>query len=149
MKPTTEDATQLALNVHRGQLDKNGAPYILHPLRVMAQMQTETDRIVAVLHDVVEDSRGKANEVTLDGLRRMGYPKRVVDAIGGVTRREGESYEHFVLRSKHNPISRRVKLADLLDNMDVRRLRRRLSARDLSRLAKYRRAWEELRDDTE
>ena len=148
MKPTIEDAIQLALNVHRGQLDKNGAPYILHPLRVMSQMRTETDRIVAVLHDVVEDSRGKANEVTLAGLRRMGYSKKIVDAISGVTRREGESYEHFVLRSKRNPISRRVKLADLSDNMDVRRLRPTLNAKDLTRMERYRRAWEELREDS-
>src|SRR5258708_1870513 len=122
MKPTIEDALQLALRIHRGQVDKNGAPYILHPLRVMARMQTDTERIVAVLHDVVEDSRGKPNQVTLEDLRRMDYSEEVVGAINAVTNREGESYEDFVKRSKQNPISRRVKLADLEDNMDVRRL---------------------------
>jgi (p)ppGpp synthase/HD superfamily hydrolase len=145
MNPTIEDAIELALRIHRGQLDRNGAPYILHPLRVMSRLQDEAGRVVGVLHDVIEDSVGKPNQVTLDDLRRMGYPEEVVEAVDGVTRREGETYEDFVRRSKGNRISRRVKLADLEDNMDVRRLPPESTTKDAERLARYKRAWEELR----
>src|SRR5215217_9307971 len=114
--PNIEDAIKLALEKHHGQTDKAGEPYILHPLRVMAQMQTEVEQIVAVLHDVVEDS-----DVTLDDLRRMGYSEEIVTAIDHLSRRDGESYDNFIQRIKPNPLALRVKLGDLRDNMDLRR----------------------------
>lgn len=130
--PTLEDAIRLAADAHRGQLDKCGQPYILHPLRVMLRLESETERIVGVLHDVIEDTR-----YTPDDLRRMGYSEETLAALDGVTKREGEAYEDFVLRSKANPIARRVKLADLEDNMDPRRTPGN-TPKDLERLARYR-----------
>ncbi len=114
--PTIEDAIRLALEKHHGQLDKGGEPYILHPLRMMCQMQTQTEQMIAVLHDVVEDS-----DVTVDDLRRMGYGDTIVEAVDHLSRRDGESYEAFIQRIKPHPLAVRVKLADLRDNMDIRR----------------------------
>lgn len=133
-----EDAIALAVEAHQGQRDKNGQPYVLHPLRVMFSCETENERIVAVLHDVVEDT-GRS----FDDLRRLGFSEEVISALDCVTKREGEKYEQFVERSAANPIARRVKLADLQDNMDVRRLPA-VAERDLERLAKYLKAWKRL-----
>ncbi len=135
-----EHAIMLAVQIHHTQTDRAGQPYILHPLRVMLRLDGEVDRIVGILHDVVEDS-----DLTLDDIRDMGYSEEVVVALDGVTRRSDETYDEFVKRSGQNPVSRRVKLADLEDNMDVRRLQPELSAKDLERLARYRRAWSQLR----
>ena len=114
-----ERAILLAVQAHRGQVDRSGAPYILHPLRVMFRVETENERIAAVLHDVVEDT-----DWTLDGLRAEGFPEEIVQAVDCLTRREGESYDDRVARAAAHPIARRVKLADLEDNMDARRLTR-------------------------
>ena len=131
-----EKAIGIAVEAHRGQTDRAGAPYILHPLRVMARVNTEAEKIVAVLHDVVEDT-----DWTLDRLSKEGFSSAVVRAIDCVTKREGETYEDFVKRSAENPLARRVKLADLEDNMDLRR-NQTFTSKDLERLNKYRRAWE-------
>ena len=111
-----EEAIGIAVQAHRGQKDRAGAPYILHPLRMMFRVQTDAERMAAVLHDVVEDT-----DWTLDALRERGFPDEVVDAVDHLTRREGESYDEFVTRAAAHPVARRVKLADLEDNMDVRR----------------------------
>ena len=116
MKPTLEDAIRLAVEAHQGQKDKVGQPYILHPLRVMFRLTSDDERMVGVLHDVVEDTK-----YTFEDLRRMGYPEKILQALDGVTRRDNESYEDFVTRSRKDPISRKVKLADLEDNMDPHR----------------------------
>lgn len=137
---TLENAIALAVAAHRGQLDKNGSPYILHPMRVMFRLESELERIVGILHDVVEDT-----PYTFEDLRAMGYSEEVITALDGVTRREQESYEEFVNRSQAHPVSRRVKLADLEDNMDVRRMRREPTEKDFERLKRYRRAWEQLK----
>lgn len=131
-----EMAMGIAVDAHRGQRDKQGRPYVLHPLRVMFRCQSEDDKIVAALHDVVEDCEGW----TFARLRRLGFPKRILAALDCVTRRSGESCTAFVRRSASNTIARRVKLADLEDNMDVRRLPR-ITERDRKRLAKYLRAY--------
>src|SRR5215207_4362339 len=136
--PTLEDAIELALKAHRGQVDRGGQPYILHPLRIMTKLDTDTERIIAVLHDVVEDT-----DFTLDDLRKMGYPDVIVDAVNALSRREGESYEAFIQRIKPNPLAVRVKLQDLLDNMDLRRWAL-LQVCDLERLQRYQNAWWEL-----
>jgi (p)ppGpp synthase/HD superfamily hydrolase len=140
---TLEHAIILAVKAHQGQLDKYGRPYILHPLRVMFRLETELEQIVGILHDVIEDS-----ETTFDDLRRMGYSEAVLAALDGVTRREDETYDEFVTRSQAHPVSRRVKLADLEDNMDLRRLSSELTEKDFERLQRYRRAWERLRLDS-
>jgi (p)ppGpp synthase/HD superfamily hydrolase len=115
--PTLEDAIALAVEAHRGQKEKDGQPYILHALRVMLRLETEYERMAGVLHDVVEDT-----PYTLDELRRLGYPDPVVEAVECLTRRVDETYDEFIERAIANSIARHVKLADLEDNMDIRRL---------------------------
>lgn len=137
--PTLEDAIQIALTAHKGQRDKGGRPYILHPLAVMMSVKTELEQMVAVLHDVVED----APAFPLEKLRSMGFSEDVLAALNCLTRREGESYEDFIDRVKENDVARRVKLADLDHNMDTSRLVE-ITATDRVRLEKYRRAKEQL-----
>lgn len=137
--PTLEDAIALAVKTHRGQRDKYGRPYILHPLRIMFRLTTDLEQMVGVLHDVVEDS-----DLTLNDLRQKGYSEDVLAALDGVTRREGETYDEFVARSQAQPVARHVKLADLEDNMDLRRLPAEFTDQDVARLRRYRRAWEQL-----
>jgi (p)ppGpp synthase/HD superfamily hydrolase len=136
--PTIEDAIALATEAHRGQTRPDGTAYILHPLRVMLSLLDELDQVAAALHDVVEDTA-----ITLDDLRERGYDAEVVEAVDRLTRREGESYEDFVERVAPHPRARRIKLADLADNMDVRRLRT-FKARDGERMARYHQAWRRL-----
>lgn len=134
-----EKAILIAVAAHRGQKDRNGSPYILHPLRVMARVDTDLERIVAVLHDVVEDT-----DWTFGNLQREGFPADVLAALDCVTKREGEDYDSFVERSASNPLARRVKLADLEDNMDVRRMSE-VTEKDHERLQKYLKAWRRLK----
>jgi len=113
-----------------------GAPYILHPLRMMFRFKSETEMIVAVLHDVIEDNP----DWDFDRLRQEGFSEEIIQAVDHLTRQEQETYEEFVVRSSENPLARRVKLADLEDNMDLKRLNR-LTEQDQARLARYHRAW--------
>jgi (p)ppGpp synthase/HD superfamily hydrolase len=137
--PNLGDAIALAAKVHQGQVDRAEQPYILHPLRVMFQLEGEVDRIVGILHDVVEDS-----DTTFEDLRQMDYSETVIEALDGVTRRAEETYEAFVSRSAAHPISRRVKLVDLTDNMDLRRIKGEMSEKDVERIKRYQRAWQRL-----
>lgn len=135
-----EKAISIALKAHAGVEDKSGRPYILHPLTLMLQMESEEQMITAVLHDVVEDS-----DVTLDDLAQAGFSTRVLQALELLTHDKGEMlYLDYVAAVASNPLARAVKLADLRHNMDVRRLPPELSKRDLERLATYRLAWEML-----
>ena len=131
---TLERAIAIAAEAHAGQCDKGGQPYILHPLRVTLGMKTDTTRIVAVLHDVVEDT-----DWTFDDLKNEGFADEVVDAVDALTRRAGEDYMEFVRRAKANALAKPVKIADVRDNMDVTRLRN-FGERDRSRLARYEKA---------
>lgn len=131
---TLEHAVAIAAQAHAGQFDKAGEPYVLHPVRVMLQMDTNEERIVAVLHDVVEDT-----DWTLQRLRKEGFSNAVIAALDSVTRRTNETYGDFVDRAGQNPIGRRVKLADLEDNADLARISQPTEA-DRSRVAKYREA---------
>lgn len=133
-----EKALGIAVEAHQGQRDKNDAPYIMHPIRVMGRVRTTPEKIVAILHDVVEDT-----DWTLERLKKEGFPQEILEAVDCLTKREGEAYEDFVDRAASNPISRPVKLADLEDNMDVRRLKS-VAEKDRERLERYRRAWEKL-----
>ena len=137
--PTLADAIMLAVCAHRDQVDKVGQPYYLHVLRVMTKVRTEPERIVAVLHDLIEDT-----PYTVDDLRPMGYLEEVLTALDCMTRREGETYEEFIERIKPNSIARSVKLADLEDNMDLTRLSE-LRDEDLNRYQRYVKAWHVLR----
>jgi (p)ppGpp synthase/HD superfamily hydrolase len=132
---TLERAIAIAAKAHAGQVDKAGAPYVLHPLRMMLGMSSNDERIVAVLHDLCED----CPSWTFDRLRAEGFSDRIIDALQSVTKRDGEDYDDFVRRSAANPIGRRVKLADLHDNSDLSRIAVP-SERDLQRIDKYRRA---------
>jgi (p)ppGpp synthase/HD superfamily hydrolase len=138
--PRIENAIQLAAQAHKGMTDKAGEPYIFHVLRVMLRMETEEERMIAVLHDLVEDT-----DCRLDDLRRMGYPERIVEAIDSLTKREEETddYDRFIGRVKTNPLATRVKIADLEDNMNIHRLPE-LTEEDLKRVRKYHRGVREL-----
>jgi (p)ppGpp synthase/HD superfamily hydrolase len=116
LSPSLEDAIILASRAHRGQVDKAGKPYILHVLRVMLRQETETAQIVAVLHDVLEDT-----SVTMENLRAAGFSSEICEAVDALTRRPGEAYDAMISRVAANPLARVVKLADLEDNMDPRR----------------------------
>ena len=132
---TLERAIAIAAEGHAGVKDKAGAPYILHPLRMMLSLSSPDERIVAILHDVCEDCPGW----TSDRLRAEGFPDRIIAALDSVTKREGESYENFVGRAAANSIGRRVKLADLADNCDLSRIATPTED-DHQRIKKYRRA---------
>lgn len=133
-----EKAVAIAVDAHREQKDRYGAAYILHPIRVMSRVSTVPEKIVAILHDVVEDT-----DWTFEDLKQEGFPEDIVEALRCVTKREGESYEDFVGRSAGNTLALRVKLADLEDNMDVRRMGE-VTEEARTRLQKYLKAWHRL-----
>ena len=115
---TLERAIVIAAEGHAGVKDKGGAPYILHPLRMILGLSSNDERIVAVLHDVCEDCPGW----TLPRLRAEGFSEQIIEALDAVTKRDGEDYENFARRAAANPIGRKVKLADLADNCDLSRI---------------------------
>ncbi len=136
---SVEDALELAIQSHRGQIDKYGQPYILHVLGVAARCRTIEEKTVAFLHDVVEDT-----DTTLDDLRTLGFSERIVVAVSLLSRHKGENYEAFVERIAPDPLARAVKLADLEQNMDFRTSTRTMKDRDGERMEKYRRAWQKI-----
>ena len=104
MNELLEKALRIAVEAHAGQVDKAGKPYIFHPLRVCCRCFTDEEKIVALLHDTIEDTK-----VTAEGLLTEGFPRNIVDAVLSVSRNEGESYEDFVKRTRLNPLGRAVK----------------------------------------
>ena len=112
-----ETAIVVALAAQKGQKDKAGAPYILHPLRLMLRMETEQEMIAAVLHDVIEDGG-----VSVEYLTSRGFERVVLEAVESVTRREEESYEDFVTRAGLHPLGAIIKQSDILDNMNLNRI---------------------------
>ena len=136
---TLERAIEIATEAHKGQYDKAGNDYIGHPLRVMDMGKTEKEKIVGVLHDVVEDT-----EWTFAQLAAEGFSQEVIDALQCVTKlSENENYDDFIERVKKNPLATAVKVNDLSDNMDIRRLPY-LSDKDVKRLKKYLKAYKKL-----
>lgn len=131
---TLEKAIRIATEVHEGQLDKGGQPYILHCLRVMLAMPTTETQIVAVLHDVLEDSSPTNGLVRK--LSREGFSETVIDALKALTRRKGESYEDYVKRLAPNSLARTVKLSDLQDNLNLSRIQNP-TEEDHKRVSKY------------
>jgi (p)ppGpp synthase/HD superfamily hydrolase len=139
-----ERAIALATAAHAGKGDKAGAPYILHPLRLMLRMTTNEERIAAVLHDEVEDT-----PFSLDELLRLGFGAAVVEAVEARTKRPDEhgtdeGYLRFVQRAGRHPVGRAVKVADIQDNMDLSRIPEP-KAQDHARIARYRRALDLIR----
>ena len=136
---TLERAIEIATEAHRGQLDKAGKDYICHPMRVMEAGRTTEEKIVGVLHDVVEDS-----DWTFERLAAEGFSAEVIEALRCVTKlSKDEPYDKFIARVKSNPLAVAVKLNDLSDNMDIRRLPY-LSDKDVKRLKKYLKAYKQL-----
>jgi (p)ppGpp synthase/HD superfamily hydrolase len=136
--PDLERALQIAVQAHAGQKDKNGAAYIFHPLRVMARCTSPDAKIVALLHDVVEDT-----DWTFERLEAEGFSPAVITALRLVTHSDGSSYDEYVDRTMTNPVAMEVKLADLEDNCDIRRLTE-VDDKAVERLRKYLTAWKKL-----
>ena len=132
-------AVTIALEAHKDATDKAGMPYAGHVMRVMQAGRTHDEKIVGVLHDLVEDT-----DWTFDMLLEEGFPTYIVDALRCVTKiSDDEPYEEFIKRVKTNPLAVAVKINDLTDNMDIRRLVT-ITEADVQRLRKYLKAYREL-----
>lgn len=137
---TLERAIEIARQTHAGQVDKGGADYIGHPLRVMEMGKTEEEKIVGVLHDVVEDS-----DWTFEMLESEGFSSEIIEALRCVTKlSDDEDYDQFISRIKKNKLAIKVKLCDLVDNLDSSRLEN-VTEEDIKRSKKYMRAYKLLR----
>jgi len=131
-----ERAIEIAVSAHKGVKDKGGNPYILHPLRVMLSLNSEEEKIVGVLHDVVED----AEDWTFEKLQDEGFSTLILEGLKSVTKTsEDENYDEFVQRALTNAIGRQVKIADIKDNLDVTRLDI-LTEKDMKRLQSYKKS---------
>lgn len=138
--PMTKKAMKMSFDAHKNQLDKSGMPYVFHPFHLAEQMTDEAATIVALLHDVVEDT-----EYTLADFQNMGFSQEVCDAIALMTHDPAVPYLEYVARIKGNPIARAVKMADLLHNSDLSRLDR-IDEKALARVEKYKAAIALLQD---
>lgn len=127
----TKKALALCFEAHKEQKDKSGLPYVFHPFHLAEQMETEETIIVALLHDLVEDT-----DYTLDDLRKMGFSQEVVVAIGLMTHADAVPYMDYVAKIKENPLAKAVKLADLRHNSDLTRLNS-VDQKALDRREKY------------
>ncbi|MCS6818514.1 MAG: phosphohydrolase [Chitinophagales bacterium] len=137
---TLSRALEIALSAHKGQKDKAGSDYIFHPLRVMAMGNTEEEKICGLLHDVLEDS-----DTTLEHLKKEGFSDEVLNALQCLTKENpDEDYDKFFDRVMQNPLAVKVKINDLLDNMNITRFSE-LSEKDLKRLNKYLKAYHKLK----
>ena len=112
-----ELAIEIAANAHAGMPDKQGKPYVLHPIRVMLGVESEEAQIVALLHDVVEDT-----DTSPDDIRDHGFGPEVIDALNLVTHQKDQTYAEYVIGCKGNEIARQVKMSDLRDNTSLSRL---------------------------
>ena len=129
--PMTKKALKLCFEAHKEQVDKSGMPYVFHPFHLAEQMQTEETTVVALLHDLVEDT-----DYTIADLTSMGFGKNITDAIALMTHADGVPYMDYVREIKNNPIAKAVKLADLKHNSDLSRLDV-VDEKALSRREKY------------
>ena len=133
MNPTLDETFLLVLKAHSGQKDKAGQPYVLHLIRVMmAAFQDDKHQTVALLHDLVEDT-----DYTLDDLRAMDYDDEIIAAVDALSKRKGESYQGYVHRVGQNELATDIKIVDLRHNLDVCRLKRDLTDKDLERICHY------------
>jgi (p)ppGpp synthase/HD superfamily hydrolase len=139
MEQLLAKAVTIALEAHKGATDKAGMPYAGHIMRVMQAGRTIDEKIVGVLHDIVEDTPW-----TFEALLAEGFPTHIVDALRCITKlHDDEPYEEFIQRVKSNPLAVAVKINDLTDNMDIRRLAE-ITDKDVQRLRKYLKAYREL-----
>ena len=137
----TKEAMKLCFEAHKEQKDKSGLPYVFHPFHLAEQMDDEESTVVALLHDVVEDTG-----YTLDDLAEMGFGDTVIAALELLTHDDDSPYLDYVRRIKTNPLARKVKLADLAHNSDVSRLDHDPTEEDRERVEKYRKSIEILND---
>ena len=128
-----ELALQIAKKAHAGQVDKAGKDYILHPMTVASYMDTDTEKAIAYLHDVLEDT-----DVTVDALRKI-FPNEIVDTLITLTHRKDESYFEYIQRVSKSKLAKKVKVADLLHNLDITRIKEP-TKQDYERLEKYKKA---------
>lgn len=127
-----DKAIQIATTAHSNQVDKAGKPYILHPLKVMFKMDTETEMIIAVLHDIMEDCKG----ITAYYLEKEGFPEDIVNTLIVLNRHNYQDYDAYIYEVAKNPIARKVKMGDIMDNINVLRLDS-VEEVDLQRIKKY------------
>ena len=135
-----EKAILFATKAHKGQKDKGGNCYILHPIRVMFYCEKEQEQITAVLHDVLEDTNK-----TQEDLKKAGFSDEIIEAVVCLTKQKKEDYFDYIKRVKKNKIARVVKLADLKDNMNLKRLSN-ITEKDRLRVEKYKKAKELLEE---
>ena len=128
---TLEKAIALAATQHAGQLDKGGQPYILHPLRLMLQFSNPTLQIIAVLHDILEDT-----STTAEDLKALGFSAEIIKSIQALTKQTSESRLQAAKRTTLNPLATQVKYVDVLDNMNLSRIKNP-PAHDFARLEEY------------
>ena len=132
--PMTKKALAVCFEAHKSQVDKSGLPYVFHPFHLAEQMKDEMTTIVALLHDVIEDT-----SITVEELRDMGFPAEAIAAIQIMTHDKSIPYMDYVAQIKKNPIAREVKLADLKHNSDLTRLNE-VAEKDLELLKKHKKA---------
>jgi (p)ppGpp synthase/HD superfamily hydrolase len=135
---TLEKAIEIAAKAHAGQKRFNGEPYILHSLRVMVNVKTIEEKVVAVLHDVVEDTN-----ITISNLIDDGFSTSVIEAVSILTHNKNESYEEYINGIKWNDVARNVKIADMKDNIDILSIPD-ITIKDFERLKNYHRYIKEL-----
>lgn len=126
-----DKAYEIAKKAHFGQVDKAGVDYIQHPEAVASFVRTDEEKVVAYLHDVIEDT-----DITLEDLRDYGFPEKVLTAIDILTKKKGQDYQDYLVIVKNNELARVVKLADLRHNSDLTRLNQ-VTQKDLNRCKKY------------
>lgn len=127
----TKKALKLCFEAHKDQLDKSSLPYVFHPFHLAEQMDSEETTVVALLHDVVEDT-----SYTIEDLKNMGFSEKILEAVSLMTHEEGMEYMDYVKKIKNNEIARKVKLADLKHNSDLKRLDK-VDEKALKRREKY------------
>lgn len=130
----SEKAYEIAKRAHLGQVDKAGEDYIKHPEKVASFVETDEEKAVAYLHDVIEDT-----ELTLEDLHEYGFSEEVIEAVDIITKKKGENYRSYLKSVKKNKLARAVKLADLRHNSDLTRLTK-ITEKDIERKEKYQKA---------
>ncbi|MCH1940021.1 HD domain-containing protein [Holdemania massiliensis] len=131
MSMMLELALKVATEAHKGQKDKGGRDYINHPLTVASMCESDEEKIVALLHDVIEDT-----DVTLEDLKKYGFSSKILEAIDCITKQPGVSYDEYLRKIKNNELARKVKIADMTHNSDISRILDPTS-KDYARVEKY------------
>lgn len=134
-----ELAKKICMEAHEGQVDKGGAPYYLHPFHVARGCKTEKQKIVALLHDVIEDNSCYSTDYFLE----QGFSPDIVEALDVITHRKGEEYGAYIERVKTNELAKAVKIQDMRHNSDLTRLKV-VTEKDLARVKKYKHYLKEL-----